>query len=303
MNTSHLFSLIASYIFALFLPAAVVAMPPPGYALVWQDEFNTLNLHSHNFDQDTVDKTKPKPGWRDHFAHWGVRYLDGNSDLGFKLSDETLAPEGKTIRHHLTQTGRFGDGPFLHGIENGALVMRTYPNPLATSQPQAFDGLPYLASMISGQDLFSQRYGYWEVRFRTVHLPSGHHIALWLLPDTHIWPPEIDLIEIVASEPEMMFANTHGLDAPDISIIDTASNGEALQHQNWHVIGFEWRKDEMIWRLDDQIIRRHAANVDPNIRFYFLASFEIGSNWPGPVALNAKWPGQFEIDYIRIYRR
>lgn len=271
--------MITAACLALCGPAA--AAPPEGYELVWQDEFDQLNLSASG------------AAWRDHFKVWNVRYLDGNGDKGYKLGDLTETGNGKSISEYLRVQGQWGPGPFLHRIEAGKLILSTYPNPV----PNDFDGLPYLASMISGQDLHRQRYGYWEVRFRASRIPSGHHFAIWLLPDTYSWPPEIDLVEIVASEPGVFFANTHGIEAPAISAYKPdAPSG-------WHTIGFEWTEDEMVWRLDDKEVRRHPASISDGIKFYFLASFEIGGKWPGPVQKDAQWPGRFEIDYLRIYQR
>lgn len=263
----------------LFAFGIAHAQPPEDYRLVWQDEFHSLEFG---------------PGhWRDHFAVWNVRFLDGNGDKGFKLSDETKNRHGVGIGELLAATGLWGQGPYLHRIDDGKLTMRTFPNP----DPASFGGLPYLASMISGQDLYAQHQGYWEVRFRLKALPQGHHLALWLLPDSYTWPPEIDLLEVVASEPGVVFANTHGLDASGISRFRPRRLGD------WQVLGFEWSDVEMIWRLDGEEIRRQRASLPPETKFYFLASFEIGSRWPGEPSPDTSWPGQVEFDYLRIYQR
>ena len=275
-------------ILALFiiLCAAIrpaMAGPPEGYELVWSDEFDQLNLADDG------------SGWNDHFRIWNVRALDGNNDQGLKVSNDWVAGDGRIISHHLSlMAAKAGIAPpFLHKVEHGTLQLRTFPSP----SPEITAGLPYLASMISGQDMHSQSLGYWEVRFRAVNIPAGHHIALWLLPDDHRWPPEIDLLEIVGSEPGRFFANAHGSDGPAITYMDMADP------RGWHTASFEWTRNEMIWRLDGQIWRQQRAYIDQATRLYFLASFEIGSDWPGPVDHTTVWPGLLELDYVRAYQR
>ena len=266
-------------------PDGVRTTTGTNYELAWRDEFNSLQLSTN----------RTTNSWLDHFGQFNVRHLAGNNDEGVKLSDGYRLPNGQTVSQWLAASGRWGRGPhFLHHIRNGTLTMRTYP---AHRRSDVW-GFPYLGSMISGQNLHSQTYGYWEIRLRMRNLPKGHHMAFWLLPDDASWPPEVDMAEFVAQTPNTLYTNLHITGGGDFFRQHRLANGS----DRWIKVGFEWTPAEMIWTVDGQVVNRQRNRVNGK-RMYFLASWEIGGNWPGNPDGTTSWPGEAEIDYVRIYRR
>src|SRR5690348_12871938 len=80
-----------AFAIALFMgrPSAIVfAAPPPGYKLVWHDEFDSLSIGD------------PGSGarWLPYFARFNVRYLAGNEDKGFKMADGEAIGSGATVQ-------------------------------------------------------------------------------------------------------------------------------------------------------------------------------------------------------------
>ncbi len=259
--------------------------PPAGYTLAWSDEFNSLSLGG------------PASGknWAPYFTGWNVRYLAGNSDDAVKAGDyEQLVNGRSTAGDALSQTGLWGSrSGYLHEIMGGQLALRGYPVP--SGQQSAFWGKPYVASMISGQPSFSQRYGYWEVRLRLTNVSQGHHFAVWLMPTDNSWPPEIDMLEVVGLDPSKYHMTSHG-----------SSNDQLVWFHpsdptGWHTLGFLWTPDRMTWYLDGEA-KKSIANYVTNKNFYFMMSWEMASNWPGNPDGTTRWPAEVAVDYVRIYK-
>lgn len=257
---------------------------PTGYELVWSDEFNQLDLGNQ------ANK------WLPYWGAWNVRHLADNEDKGVKYADYETLPGGGGAGEMLQQAGQWGTGPFLHEVSGGTLKLRCFPVP-ATMRSRV--GFPYIGSMISGERLPAQRQGYWETRLRLTRIGRGLHFAVWLLNNKAEWPPEIDIVEMVGQHPERFSANTHVKNAtpPPITFYN-APNGAA----GWHVFGFEWTDQYMRWTVDGIKVREHGA-LFTNDELYILFSWEIGSKWPGLPDGTTPWPGEAEIDYVRLYRR
>ena len=204
---------------------------------------------------------------------------------------------GITAGAMLEREGRWGDGPYLHEASGGTLKLRAYPLSSA-GRAKAF-GFPFIASMISGEQLPAQNQGYWETRLRINRLGDGMHLGVWLLGDEHEWPPEIDILEVVGLDPALFHANTHVREGKAPSITGyRAPNGP----RGWHIFGFEWTDDRMRWTVNGKTVREHE-NLYGDVRLYFLVSWEIGGKWPGMPTGNTPWPGEVEIDYVRLYEK
>ncbi len=269
---------------------------PSGYALSWGDEFDAITLDTSCSGSNT---------WADYFCKFNTRRLDGNSDDGIKMHSDWKGANpssgAKTIREVLTEAG--WPSPSLHDASNGTLKLRAYPIPSLYQNQFNWNGAtnPSAASMITSEKSHSQTYGYWEVRAKLNTEPKNKHFSIWLMPQDGSWPPEIDLLETVIdinnkSAGILSSANSHG-ETPDVPITFFKPAGGMLNV--WHTYGFEWTPTTMIWTVDGQVVRSHPNYV--NKPMYILASWEVGGSWSGNTDQNTNWPGEMEIDYVRVY--
>ena len=267
---------------------------PEGYQLTFEDNFDELAL---------IDRLQPaalKNGhdgaksWASSFTGWGVRHLEGNNDQALK-ADATFEGFGGN------SLGEYGIE--LHEVTaDGTLKLfgRETPKDL-----QRQFGLPFLGGMMSAQGLHAQRYGYWEVRLRPNNVSTGHHWALWLIPDDNSWPPEIDMLEIVGSNPEnpsdanYFFFNSI-LSDPNTDEITRVTPPRG--RDAWYTIGFLWDENDMRWFLEGEEVRRRPS-LALDKALYFLISPEIGGHWVGAPTGGTTWPMEIELDYVRIYSK
>jgi beta-glucanase (GH16 family) len=274
---------------------------PEGYQLAFSDEFERQGADTlfHPVSTDNppengqVDAGAPR-AWETYFKGWNVRHLEGNHDQALKAGPDYRGRGGLSLSEH---------GIRLHEItEDGTLKL--YARPTPTQLREQFDGFPYLGGMISGEKLHAQTYGYWEMRIRLNTISAGHHWAFWLIPDDNSWPPEIDMLEAVGSNP----GNQSDADFFFFNSILTDPNTDTITRitpprgkHAWYTIGFLWTETEMRWFLDGQEVRDRPA-MGGDKALYFLVSPEIGGNWVGAPTAETAWPMEAEIDYVRVYR-
>jgi hypothetical protein len=264
---------------------------PKDYELVFEDNFDALP--KVNGSASLVAHRAEGRIWVDHFKGWGVRYLEGNNDQALKADASYRGQGGKSLGEHGIRLRELTD--------RGTLRLFGMPTP---PDLEAQFEMPYLGGMISGERLHAQTYGYWEVRLRFKQLSAGQHWALWLIPIDHSWPPEIDMIEVVGSNPDNQSDAEHFFFN---SIAADPNNDHYTQilpprgHDAWYTIGFLWTEQDMRWYLDGEEVR-HRPALATDQELYFLMSPEIGGEWVGAPTAETVWPMEAEIDYIRIYR-
>ncbi len=265
---------------------------PEGYRLVFEDNFDRLRL-SDGIQPVGANDDHQGPAWESHFAGWGVRHLKGNNDQALKADARYQGRGGKSLGDYGIQ---------LHEVTADG-TLKLYGRPTPDDLETQFE-FPYLGGMVSGENMHAQRYGYWEVRLRPNNISTGHHLALWLIPSDHSWPPEIDMLEVIGSNP----ANPS--DAQNFffnSILSQPNNDEITRiipprgRDAWYTVGFLWDEDTMRWFLDGEEVRQRPS-LKTDKELYFLISPEIGGHWVGDPTAGTTWPMEVEVDYVRVYQ-
>ncbi|MBX3034921.1 MAG: DUF4082 domain-containing protein [Bdellovibrionaceae bacterium] len=162
----------------------------------------------------------------------------------------------------------------------------------------------YTSGLINSSPVFSQMYGYFEMRAK---LPKGMGFwpAFWLLPITGAWPPEIDILEHQGRDPTGLYTTLHFLrnGAHDISgnykVVADLTAG-------YHTFAVDWQPGLIIWYLDGAEVYRtpsSAASFVPNEPMYIVANLAVGGSWVGNPDATTVFPNYMDIDYIRAYKR
>jgi beta-glucanase (GH16 family) len=268
---------------------------PEGYHLQFADEFDQASFDLGYDGGET---------WISGWKAWGVRALAGNSDDAFKMFDaESFNAMPTGIGDFLRQEGRWGDREgYLHEVSDGTIKLRAFPTPEA-ARPELWT-YTHVAGMLSSELSFAQQYGYVEVRARFNSFSRGMHFSFWMLAEEPKWPPEIDILDVIYQD-ELRYNSSHGGPAADYApqakdgYVNWYDPPDGSSFFDWHVWAMEWTKDDIRLFIDG-----HEVYHEPNFinePMYFLASWEIAGNWPGDPDETTKWPGEVEIDYIRIY--
>ena len=203
-------------------------------------------------------------------------------------------------------------------VRDGLLVIRI--------SREDFGGMSYTSSRLTTSGLFSFTYGSVEARIKLPVEAEGIWPAFWLLPDglPNEWSyggwaasGEIDVMEYRSRIPYEVSGAAHfGGQWP----AHTYESGiyyfpEGTDAGDWHVYGFEWFPDRMIWyvdgveyfRLNDWytiVSNREYGPPRPfDQPFCLILNVAVGGNFDG-----GREPGEdfteaeMLVDWIRVYQ-
>lgn len=164
-------------------------------------------------------------------------------------------------------------------------------------------------------DKFSQKYGWFEIRAR-MPKGSGLHCAFWLLqtdPNKQEYTPgnrrrqygegvvEIDIFEMLGNQ----------FDKKTINFNVHFTKEGRCEHQmdfdpseNFHRYALEWQEGQLNWYIDDKKVYTYKGET-PKEKMFILLGIYQGAfpNWAGETNLNMPYPRDFEIDYVRVFKK
>lgn len=174
----------------------------------------------------------------------------------------------------------------------------------------------YTSGMLYSKQLFLR--GYFEIRFKLPPAPkfpktyASVGANFWMYTGD-CWS-EIDGFEFVNMQNREYTTSVHYAPLPTGIGDDTTctqrrdvqgNNFGTISDDEWHVAGFDWADDKVVFYLDGQVVFTADKNV-VNLKEMPLI---VDMNVPpagGCVSIDARrnqWPYSFEIDYIRVWKR
>jgi len=169
-----------------------------------------------------------------------------------------------------------------------------------TKSPTYYHGqtLPFASGTVTTHGKFSLKYGRVEVRAR---VPKGQGLwpAVWLLPESLEWPPEIDVFEIRGSEPDRVHMTHHWLEAPGQFRFHTTSFAGPDFSAGMHTFAIEWTPNEIRWFVDGNQ-RHHATEHIPQVPMYLNVALAVGGQFAGLPDHTTPSAARMELDCIRV---
>jgi beta-glucanase (GH16 family) len=195
------------------------------------------------------------------------------------------------------------DNKFIYWGENNIEFTQNSIKLIARKEITKIDSieLPYTIGWIENMWVMDQLYGYFEIRCK---MPEGKGMwpAFWLV-SRHSWPPEVDIFEIYTSKnPRILESNIHYLvDGRHLSKMKKTKIPDP--REDFHIYGFEWQPELMIWYFDYQPIRRQVIkpewfNHPMHIAINTMIDVRRASN-----IAETTLPNYFEVDYVRAYKK
>lgn len=265
--------------------AATAAAPgfvPAGYHLAFGDEFDDNDLSRIN--ENATGGRPGAPAWRSRYHQ--DRFTVINQEKQIYMDPAFGGKAGHPL----------GVQPF--SIKNGILTITADRADPAVS-PHILN-FKYTSGCITSELTHWQTYGYFEMRAR-LPVGKGFWPAFWLLPKAAHWPPEIDIFEGAGTRPGAVHLGVligKGQTA-DKWVEDVINVGDGF-----HVYGLEWTREQLTWFLDGKPVWHQPNGINEDM--YILANLALGSHDPKFIPdpdETTPFPGRFEIDYIRAYRK
>ena len=163
---------------------------------------------------------------------------------------------------------------------------------------------------------FAQEFGRFEARCRCAKAKGGIMSAFWLHhtdPLTQEYSPdgspraytgeklEIDIFETLGSE----ISETSSLPRMTLHYSEDGHYVPVIPvdfSKHFHEVAMEWDPDTIGWFVDGQEVARYRGETPRGKMFILLALFQY-SGWIGEIDPEMTFPKEFEIDYVRVYKR
>ncbi len=252
-------------------PSPFPSNAPPGYALVWSDEFATDGLPDPT--KWSYDTEANVTGWYNHELQY---YSAGR-------------PENSEIR-------------------NGKLIITARKEALTTAPD--YGGQAYTSARLNTRDKASWTYGFFEVRAK-LPCGLGTWPAIWMLGTANVPHPangEIDIMEQVGSNPAEIDGTIYTSATGATTGGSSGSTQVTDACTNFHNYQLTWTADSLVIGVDDQSYFTYA---NPNTGTaswpfdqpqYMLLNLAIGGDMGGTVDDNI-FPVQMEIEHVRVYQK
>ncbi|MCM2275399.1 MAG: glycoside hydrolase family 16 protein [Candidatus Didemnitutus sp.] len=252
---------------------------PPGYRLVWADEFEA----------------------------------DGPPDPA-KWTFEQGFARNKELQWYQAENARCAGGRLIIEARR-----ESRPNPRhepgSRDWRRSRPTVDYTSASVTTRGLHAWLYGRIEVRAK-IDVRAGMWPAIWTLGVENRWPAngEIDVMEYYSGK---VLANTfwaqEGRNQPAGVVVKKSL--EELSGPQWaedfHVWRLDWDAAEIRIYVDDVLWHRtpiaEAQRFKPEQAHpfqqphYLILNLAVGANGGDPSA--AEFPARFEVDYVRVYQR
>ena len=183
-------------------------------------------------------------------------------------------------------------------IQDGILqIQASIPAPTVAPYLQ---GQKYISGLLTSYKSFSQRYGYFEIR---AQIPPGKGFwpTFWLLPKVIMpHPPEIDILEARGDRLTNLYVTAH-YNEENTPKMTTFTIAVPDMSATFHRYGVLWTEQYIAWYFDGERAAFTHTPADLHSPMCLLLNLAVGGRWPGQPNQSTPFPGNFLIDYIRVY--
>jgi len=137
---------------------------------------------------------------------------------------------------------------------------------------------------------FNYLYGTFEF---TISVPEGSGLfpAIWLMPKKDKEFPEIDIFEMIGSEPLNFYGVVH---YQDQTVQKKESFCKRVQPAKTYKVVLVWTRSELSWFIDGECAYKTNKGV-PDEYMYLIINHAVGGIWPGNPDEKTKFPAAFVI--------
>src|ERR1700739_1779680 len=187
-------------------------------------------------------------------------------------------------------------------VQDGILSIIASRTPPALKD--ALFGNQYVSGILTTQQSFSQKYGYFEIRSK-IPLGVGVWPAFWMLANDGGWPPEIDVLEGRGQHPGDLAMTTHWRLPNGILQRCTIDFSEPNAWINFHDYGVLWERDRLVYFIDRRPVAAITGPAGFEDPMYMIINLAMGSKVFGGVGfVCAQSPSvvEFQIDRVSAYQ-
>ncbi|WP_404459449.1 family 16 glycosylhydrolase [Sutcliffiella horikoshii] len=175
-------------------------------------------------------------------------------------------------------------------VEDGTLKL--------TARNERKGSKEYTSGSIHTKNEFPILFGNIKIKAKFPH-GKGLFPAIWLTPiDNSKYLPEIDIMEVIGSEPEIIFFVSHRED--ELGNLQSVHDSYTIEdHNEYHIYELNWTEEKIEWLIDGVVVFviKDDIPVEP---MKLMINLAVGGDWPGSPNDKSIFPADFIIDYVEI---
>ena len=238
-----------------------------GYALVWNDEFNSDDINTDYWSFETGDGCPDLCGW-------------GNNELQYYRKENAWTEEGVLVIE----------------ARNEAFSGKQYTSTRMKSQ----DKKSFRYGRIDIRALLPKGQGIWPAlwmlgnNISTAGWPSCGEIDI------------MELIGGTGNDNTVHGTVHYDKDGSYVFHGGKKTISNEIYAEKYHVFSIIWDETSITWHMDDMqyysvdITPQHMSEFHQE--FFFILNIAVGGNWPGDPDSTTIFPQQMKIDYIRVFQ-
>lgn len=151
----------------------------------------------------------------------------------------------------------------------------------------------YTSGMVISKNTFLYGSFFFDIQ---ISEGKGLFPAIWLLPDKDKPLPEIDIFELIGSEPANFYGVVH---------YGTRSRPkkeyfcQQVPVKDEYQVGLIWKQDLLEWYIDGELVFQTDKGV-PDEPMNLIINQAVGGNWPGEPDDETQFPAEFIIKSMDI---
>lgn len=247
---------------------------PPGWKLIWQDEFKGERLDSKKWNVLIREESK-------------------HNERQYYLPDEVWLEKG--VLRIRSQVRSYGSMKYT----SGRLDTRGKFAPV-------YGRFEIRAKLPAGKGMWPAHWLYPEHRDWAMERLMAEAVAKGeerLIPEHRPWYTEMDIMEFLGHEPNVLYGTHHYYTFDGQKRTSSGTwRGSFDVTKDFHTYVFEWEPDSLRWFIDGERIHATASGI-PHTPHYLILNTAVGGAWPGDPDSTTVFPQYHDIDYVRVYQR
>ncbi|WP_425446481.1 glycoside hydrolase family 16 protein [Dethiothermospora halolimnae] len=162
-----------------------------------------------------------------------------------------------------------------------------------TSKKETKGSKLYTSGLVESTTAY--KYGYFKFNIE-ISKGKGLFPAIWFLPNDGSSLPEVDLFEMIGSEPHIFYGVIHFTE-DDIQGSDHFKYKVPIKSQ--YSVALSWDPTSITWYIDDKEVYTSKKGV-PNKYMYIIINQAIGGVWPGNPDNDTVFPNKFKVTSTSI---
>lgn len=162
------------------------------------------------------------------------------------------------------------------------------------SKKEEKENKSYTSGLI--ESTYAYLYGNFEFDIQ-VSEGKGIFPAIWLMPADNTSLPEIDIFEMIGSDPQNFWGVLHYVD--DNGLNQRSYFEKEVNKKDTYKVALSWSENELAWYIDGELVNK-SVNAVPDKYMYIIINQAIGGNWPGDPDDKTKFPASFIVKDYKI---